>query len=289
MNLGTRILHMASRRTIRSDRDMWFYVARMAIYIGFLTAIATGIQARDHDALTITVTVLGSLVATSILAIPITWEFGRMYLDLWKATQSLHVLARTDQQTGLLNNRTFVADVQKRLAVGRPIALLLADLDRFKSINDRHGHPKGDEVIAAVGGVMRNLFGDTAVLGRLGGEEFAVAIECPFADGRQGVEICDTWAEELRRRVATVRIEDEKGVVSPTVSIGVARSNPSDGFSGLYARADKALYLAKAAGRDRIVDETHVEVVGTPRRREVVPSEIRPATEARTGEAARKI
>lgn len=273
MTLHTWTLEIASRRNIRSVRDLWLYVARMTVYIGFLTAIVTGVQARDHDWLTIVVTMVASLIVTSVLAIPITWEFGRMYLDLWRATQTLHGLARSDLQTGLLNNRTFVTEVEARLAAGRPVALLLADLDRFKSINDRHGHPKGDEVIAAVGDVVRDLFGETAILGRLGGEEFAAAIECPFGDADAGTALCERWADELRLRVAAIRIEATAGRICPTVSVGIARSNRQDGFSGLYARADKALYVAKAAGRNRVVDETHVEAVGGDRRRETKAAE----------------
>ena len=254
-------LEIASRRTIRSRRDLWVYVARMTTYIAFLAATASGIQAWDHGWSTMALVSAGTFVVTGILAIPITWEFGRMYLDLWEATQTLQTLARTDQQTGLLNNRTFVRLVEERLATGRAVALLLADLDRFKSINDRHGHPKGDEVIAAVGCVMRDLFGESAIVGRMGGEEFAVVLDCPFDADEISRGHCTAWADELRRRIAAIRIDGVGRAIVPTASIGIARSRPDDDFSEIYARADKALYVAKASGRNRSIDEAELDFV----------------------------
>lgn len=280
MRLLTWTLQLASRRDIRSRRDLWRFLTRMTLYIAVLTAIVTTVQMHERPFADVALTVTFAFVAAAVLSIPITWEFGRMYLDLWEATQSLHLLARTDQQTGLLNNRTFVRQVEDRLSAGRRVALLLADLDRFKAINDRHGHPTGDEVIAAVGGVIRDLFGEGVTFGRMGGEEFAVAIECPFGESRAAHEICDRWAEELRRRVAALRIEGSGGTIAPTVSIGIARSNGEDGFSGLYARADKALYLAKSSGRNRVADEAQVDFVGAIRRLEKEACLKRAAPEA---------
>jgi diguanylate cyclase (GGDEF)-like protein len=280
MTFVERTLELASRRNIRSSRDLWLYVGRMTIYIATLTALVTGVQARAQDPGTIVLSMIGAAVACAILAIPITWEFGRMYLDLWQATQSLHTLARTDLQTGLLNNRTFVALIEERLEAGHEVALLLGDLDRFKAINDRHGHPKGDEVIAAVGGVMRDLFAAPIPIGRMGGEEFAVAIDCPFSDPEANLRHCEAFADELRKRIGAIRIETEAKTIAPTISIGIARSTDVEGFSELYARADKALYVAKAAGRNRVVDESAVEIVEPARRDGAEPGDVRVLREA---------
>lgn len=260
-------LEIASRRNIRSRRDLWVYVARMTLYIAFLSMMATALHSWGDGFQAMAALMAGTFLVTAILAIPITWEFGRMYLDLWEATQTLHVLARTDRQTGLLNNHTFVARVSERLANGRRVALLLADLDRFKSINDRHGHPKGDEVIAAVGHAIRDLFGPDAVVGRMGGEEFAVALDSPFGSGETARTHSADWADELRRRVAAIRIGDGDRVIAPTASIGIAHAGGDDAFSDLYARADEALYVAKAAGRNRIVDEVEATFAATSERR----------------------
>lgn len=259
MQFFERFLKIACRRNIRSRRDLWLYVARMTLYIGFLTTVVIAVEFRDMDLVPKIEMLLGVFVASALLSVPIAWEFGRMYLDLWDTTQTLSTLARTDQQTGLLNNRTFVAQVEERIAEGRTVALLLADLDRFKTINDRWGHPMGDEVIATVGGVMRDLFHGSAIIGRMGGEEFAVAIECPFEDEPARQRFCAGWAEELRRRIAEIHIPVGDGAIVPTASIGIARSRPDDDFSALYVRADRALYMAKAGGRNRFVDDVGLD------------------------------
>ncbi|MCE1236723.1 MAG: GGDEF domain-containing protein [Hyphomicrobiales bacterium] len=231
----------------------------MTLYIGLLAAITAAVEFHQTGVIAQIGTFAGVFVAASLLSVPIAWEFGRMYLDLWESTQTLSTLARTDQQTGLLNNRTFVAQVEERIAAGRTMALLLADLDRFKSINDRWGHPMGDEVISAVGGVMRNLFCRSAIIGRMGGEEFAVAIECPFDDEAARLRFCAGWAEELRRRIGEIHIPVGDGMIAPTASIGIARSSEDDDFSALYVRADRALYMAKAGGRNRYVDDVDLD------------------------------
>ncbi|TBW34299.1 GGDEF domain-containing protein [Siculibacillus lacustris] len=253
-------MQLASRRSIRSRSDLCLYVARMTIYIVIMASLISISQTWAASPERMLWALLGSGTAAALLSLPITWEFGRMYLDLWDATQSLRDLARTDQQTGLYNNRSFIEAVEERLALGRRIALVLGDLDRFKAVNDLHGHQSGDEVIARVGAEMRALFGDGAVIGRMGGEEFAAAIDCPFGDPEMARNHVATFAEELRRRIAAIRIPSEAGTIAPTISIGIARSEVPRGFSALYGRADKALYVAKAAGRNRVVDQDDVDL-----------------------------
>lgn len=259
------MIRLASRRSIRCRRDQWFFVARTNAYIVALAVAAAVIQSWHTDIETVIVTAAGVGLVAGLLTLPILWEFAGMYLDLWNSTQALRDLASKDQQTGLLNNRTFVAAVVERLAVGRHVALLVGDLDRFKSVNDHHGHLVGDEVIARVGEVLRDLFDEIAVLGRMGGEEYAVMIECPFLDPEIAQAHATALAEEMRRRIATIVVESDRGAVTPTISVGVAWSAPDSTFSELYARADKALYVAKAAGRDRVVGEQEIEVFDAER------------------------
>jgi diguanylate cyclase (GGDEF)-like protein len=251
---------LASRRSIRFRRDLWLYVARMDAYIVALAAIAAAFQAWQSNSGAVLTTALAVAVVSGVLTVPILWEFGSMYLDLWNSTQHLRDLATKDQQTGLLNNRSFVGAVEERLAAGRRVALLVGDLDRFKSINDRYGHLVGDEVIAHVGETLRDIFDDIAVIGRMGGEEYAVMVECPFADEEMAHAHAAALAEEMRRRIAGIMVPTNVGPVAPTISVGIAWGNCSNTFSELYARADKALYVAKAAGRDRVVAEHEIAV-----------------------------
>jgi diguanylate cyclase (GGDEF)-like protein len=259
------LFRLATSRSIRCRRDLWFFVARTNFYIVALAAIAAAIQSWHTDGETIAFNVLGVGAIACALTLPVLWEFGSMYLDLWKSTQALRDLAAKDQQTGLLNNRSFVGAVEERLTAHRSVALLVGDLDRFKTINDLHGHLAGDEVIAAVGETLRDMFDEIAVLGRMGGEEYAVMIECPFVDPEIAHAHGAALAEEMRRRIAGIVVATERGDVSPSISIGVAWSTPTSTFSELYARADKALYVAKSAGRDRVVGEYEIEFLDPER------------------------
>ena len=157
--------------------------------------------------------------------------------------------AATDALTGLPNRRA-AQDVLKRMCAHasrsvEPLAALAVDLDHFKQINDRHGHEKGDEVLAAVGQVLAEALRDSDFAARIGGEEFTVLLAATGRDGALEV------AEKLRRAVGEI---DLPGLDAPVAaSFGVAVF-PDDAIEpeALTRRADRALYAAKAAGRDRV-------------------------------------
>ncbi|HWH92699.1 MAG TPA: GGDEF domain-containing protein [Baekduia sp.] len=176
--------------------------------------------------------------------------------------------AATDGLTGLANQRT-VHEALKRAAAqaGRTasaLALVLFDLDHFKAINDTHGHSKGDEVLAAVGATALSTIRTSDFVGRLGGEEFALVL--PATDRAGGVEA----AEKLRAAIATISVP---GVERPiTASFGVAVMPDDAGEPAILLReADRALYAAKRAGRDRVetigdtTASTHPEAAAGPR------------------------
>jgi len=158
--------------------------------------------------------------------------------------------AQQDPLTGLYNRRHFEerlgAELSASLRHGRPLALLLADLDHFKAINDRHGHLAGDEVLRLTALVLRDAVRKEDVLARYGGEEFVVlARETPLDGGR-------TLAERLRRSVERTRCAWKEEVeLAVTVSVGVAVSTRTGSYvegeseRALIAWADRALYLAK--------------------------------------------
>lgn len=159
-------------------------------------------------------------------------------------------LASYDPLTGLMNRRAFAAAVLGETArVDRnpsDLSLLLLDIDHFKSINDMHGHQQGDLVLAAVGKALQTRESDWA--GRWGGEEFVVAL--PDTD----VAGAATVAERLRRSIAALSLSTAAGTSVPvTASIGVATRLVGESFDGLVERADRAMYEAKRAGRNRVV------------------------------------
>jgi diguanylate cyclase (GGDEF)-like protein len=134
---------------------------------------------------------------------------------------------------------------------------MMIDLDHFKRINDTHGHDVGDEVLRRVGQTLRQVMRGTDIFGRMGGEEFAVAMpETGLADAMN-------VAERLRERFAEVRVPTWSEPVAFTVSIGISHLNSAETLlSQLIKRADEALYEAKRRGRDLVV--TDEDIVETP-------------------------
>jgi diguanylate cyclase (GGDEF)-like protein len=159
------------------------------------------------------------------------------------------IRAATDGLTGLPNQRA-VHDTVKRAAAlaGRtasPLALVLFDLDHFKAINDTYGHGKGDEVLAAVGAIAADTLRASDFVGRLGGEEFAAVLAGTDRNG--GI----LAAEKLRAAIAAIAVPGMNRMI--TASFGVAVMPDDAGEPELLLReADRALYSAKNAGRNRV-------------------------------------
>jgi diguanylate cyclase (GGDEF)-like protein len=159
--------------------------------------------------------------------------------------------AMIDPLTGLLNRRAFVQDaealLQQQIARDRPIGVLLVDLDNFKSINDRFGHPVGDKVLQVFAKTARGGLRQTDLVGRLGGEEFIVIL----ADA--GHDNAFLVADRLRNAFAANAAVVDGQALSATMSIGVSVIvDPRQNLSELMTLADQALYLAKARGRNRV-------------------------------------
>jgi len=184
-------------------------------------------------------------VTVLLVAIPAAYAIGRAHLQLNSARCEAERLSRTDPLTGLANRRAFYR-AATQLGDGG-LAFIIADIDRFKHINDRYGHGVGDEVIKAVAARMQADLGDLGTVVRLGGEEFALlGVGRPVAD-------IHARLQHFRQRVADEPVAVGEQSVYVTVSIGFVVRRDLD-FDALYAAADKALYLAKSAGRDKVVD-----------------------------------
>lgn len=163
--------------------------------------------------------------------------------------------AETDALTGAANRRAFTRALDREIAeAGRlsiPLAVAMVDLDHFKAINDTHGHASGDRVLVRTVAALKSELAGGEMLGRLGGEEFAVLL--PRSGTREGLDT----AERLRRAVEHLRVENDEACPIPvTASFGLTVLQPHESLatgSDLLARADKALYAAKEAGRNRVV------------------------------------
>ena len=160
--------------------------------------------------------------------------------------RKLFKLAMTDPLTGALNRRAFFEKAQEacvRAEAGGVLSAILFDMDHFKYINDDYGHEVGDRVLRVVAG---EVMAEKLILGRLGGEEFAVLLE------GMDVEAAVQVAERLRLRFAGLQLDADGKPVRFTASFGVSRWAPGDTIDGILKRADMALYQAKENGRNRV-------------------------------------
>ena len=153
----------------------------------------------------------------------------------------------TDTLTGL-NNRgkldeVLAAEMARSARSGTPLSIILADIDLFKSINDTYGHPAGDEVLIRIADILRVTLRSIDIVGRWGGEEFMII--CPNTD----LNGAETLAEKLRHAIAD---HDFPTIGQKTASFGVVQYLPGEKPQEIIGRADKALYRAKARGRNRV-------------------------------------
>lgn len=186
---------------------------------------------------------------------------------LWhhrRTARAMRRLALTDELTGVPNRRAVLADLAAMLARpdSHPTSILITDLDHFKGVNDRFGHPAGDEVLKVVSSALREALREPALYGRLGGEEFLIVLpQTGLAEGR-------IIAERLRETVAGLDLARWVPIGrSMTASIGVTVSTTGDTPSTMLHRADEALYLAKRAGRNTVRAATPGEVSAAPSNR----------------------
>jgi diguanylate cyclase (GGDEF)-like protein len=209
---------------------------------------------RERMLLDLTETCVGILVtiscALSALLLPVALP-PVVLLQRSLLHSQLKTQARTDSKTGVLNAGAWQGEAS--LAVDRArrrrgsVAVLLADVDHFKRVNDKYGHLTGDAVLRTLAAEMRQQVRESDLVGRFGGEEFAILLS-----GTTATEAC-VVAERIRRGVGVVKVVTKDKFVGATISIGVAvlDSHGSD-LSELLESADRALYRAKRSGRDRV-------------------------------------
>ena len=161
--------------------------------------------------------------------------------------QELVRLATTDSLTGVFNRRAFferAGEASSRAEAGAPLSAILFDIDHFKRVNDLYGHDVGDRAISAV---ASEAAAESALVGRLGGEEFVMLLE------GQGFDDALAVAERLRVKMSALRFDTSHGALTITASFGVSAWEAGDTIERLLKRADVALYAAKTGGRNRVI------------------------------------
>jgi diguanylate cyclase (GGDEF)-like protein len=238
----TRIL----RGSIANKRDLYQYVVCVT---ALCVTIALAVDVTNQLIFFVDWTsALRSWAITVILvlalAIPISRMIGNAHLKLYEAKSLAERLGRTDQLTGLPNRRALMEAVYS--AKLESLALVIIDIDRFKRVNDTHGHLAGDAVICQVGQMMAADFGEIGHVSRVGGEEFALLsseASAPSLTVRL-VAFCE--------KVGSTPVLVNGAAVRVTVSAGIAVRRKNETFDQLYSAADQALYAAKASGRNRV-------------------------------------
>ncbi len=185
---------------------------------------------------------LSNIAQRAVLALDNTYHHGLVQKE-----------ARLDSLTRVYNHGYFIQALQDKAehcrAQKQPLSLIMLDIDHFKKYNDRYGHQTGDEILVRLCEIIRSNIKQLDVVGRWGGEEFAIAL--PNTDGQQAVQI----AQRIRETLAALKLNREKQISfpTPTVSQGIALlSEEINDISKLIDLADKRLYIAKDRGRDQI-------------------------------------
>lgn len=246
-------LRSVAQPVIRTDRELVVYVVGVTVL-----CVALAVTLDVVNQLTFFIDwetsvrswVISAFVAGAI-ATPVAYAIARAHLQLYRTKMAVEELSRIDPLTGLLNRRALLEPVEGRPA--EVMALVIADIDRFKSVNDTHGHLAGDEVIKMVGQAMQAGLGTFGRVGRIGGEEFALVSSSIATDKL----MAGLW--DFCERIEATPIVVGSASVKVTISIGVASRKNGQDFDALFAEADRALYLAKAAGRNRVVSAADLE------------------------------
>jgi len=223
---------------------VWQFTAAIS---GLCLAFTLGLTiASDYfegaSAQIMAIDVLVSIFSIGVLASPLAYYAARSNLALYEAKCEAERSSLTDSLTGLMNRRAFLQLSEH--GDGAQQALVVFDLDRFKRVNDLYGHQAGDRVIRQVAEALQSDLGALGRVARVGGEEFAL-LAPSAAYNELIVKLVDA-----RAHIEAMPVAIHAGTVWTTISAGVALGAPGESFASLYRRADKALYEAKAAGRN---------------------------------------
>ena len=238
---GFSIIYAATRLARR-------YVVQLGVVTGLMYVAA--LLTIGHPLQGFELVALAGFMMITLTSVWIGVEIGELREAFDQRTKELNEAVRRDDLTGLFNRREFMSQAghQKALAERGKVsfALCFLDLDHFKGVNDRFGHPCGDDALVRFARIAENAVRDVDFVARVGGEEFVVLLSDVTDDGARLV------AERIRSQTSALQISETDPSFRMTVSTGIAQFRLGDTIEGLMDRADRALYHAKTLGRDRI-------------------------------------
>lgn len=238
------VLRAGRGRPLERALAVMFGLIALHFLVKPFLAVSFGSGATARDYVT-SVYALLSQASTGIMLVAAGLLLLLMVVQ--SAIADSRVVAETDPLSGVANRRGFDLHAARALAeahrLGLPVSVVLFDLDHFKHVNDTYGHAVGDQLIKAFAALTREAAPEAAVVGRMGGEEFAMLLPRATAEGARLV------AEAVRVATATLA---HKNLPPTTVSAGVAALRGGEELGDLMRRADQALYEAKRTGRDRV-------------------------------------
>lgn len=245
----------------KGKKELIFYTLSAILGLLFISLITILTVLRILKALSVLINSLRLVESNQDFGIRLKTnnndEFGQLSLsinNLLTFTDTIikekDTLASIDLLTGTLNRRSFIYKADKEIArshrYNNPLSLIFCDIDKFKSINDTHGHAVGDDVLKQFSSALKNNLRENDLLARWGGEEFVIlTIETD-------INQAEILAEKLRKTIMELKIPIVKNI---TCSFGVAQLNGNDTLESLCERADQALYKAKNNGRNKVVKE----------------------------------
>ena len=254
--LGTGTFFLLTARTLahgdRQQVPMRYLVALVAALHGVFLLLRPLLAPLGEEKTITTelVALLSHFILLEFVVALMLMAFGTLMLANEFITNELRHLAEVDPLTSVFNRRAFLLLLDKAISqaqrTGTALSVLVIDLDYFKKINDTWGHQGGDEVLRHFVHTSAGCLRQQDVMGRLGGEEFAIFL--PVTDG-PGASVV---AERLRATVAAQPVIGHQGRMPLTVSIGLTLCAPGDSRESVLRRADQAMYLAKENGRNRV-------------------------------------
>ena len=215
------------------------------------TMVAVTLLNNQGFGLNIEIAAILSAAIALVVAPPIVWFLVDLLLRVHRVEQEMRSLASYDSLTGLLSRHAFFDNANNYVSLAkrehRPFSVMIIDLDHFKLINDRYGHPAGDAVLKLFADVTNSVARRSDIVGRLGGEEFAIVL--PNTTAAKALEFSARLHTAINKAVLTFKDK----AIKYTVSIGLTEfdTDSKDSIDDLLARADLALYQAKHSGRNQ--------------------------------------